>query len=166
MATAIQSNFRIRKNLGRIQRVIEVPNLIDIQRASFDQFLNEGLRETVDDISPIQDFTGGRMELRFGDYHFEEPKYTETECRDRERTYAAPLRVSVELLVKETGEVKEQTLFMGDTLRGLLMTTYAFWTFGQIAMYAAWACWIGAALFLLLALLGFRHAKNAAEANA
>ena len=63
------------------------------------------LRELLDEVSPIQDFTGGRMELRFGDYHFEEPKYTEAECRDRERTYAAPLRVSVELLVKETGEI-------------------------------------------------------------
>ncbi|MPZ98771.1 MAG: DNA-directed RNA polymerase subunit beta [Dehalococcoidia bacterium] len=83
-------------------------------RRSYEKFLRDGLRELFDEISPIEDFTGGRMELRFGDYRFEEPKYNEAECRDRERTYAAPMRVRVELLVKETGEVKEQELFMGD----------------------------------------------------
>ena len=104
----------MKKGFGTNRHVMEMPNLIDMPRRSYDRFLRESLRELLDEVSPIQDFTGGRMELRFGDYHFEEPKYTETECRDRERTYAAPLRVSVELLVKETGEVKEQTLFMGD----------------------------------------------------
>mgnify|MGYP003704923081 FL=1 len=104
----------MKKTFGTNRHVMEMPNLIDMPRRSYERFLREGLRELLDEVSPIQDFTGGRMELRFGDYHFEEPKYTEAECRDRERTYAAPLRVSVELLVKETGEVKEQTLFMGD----------------------------------------------------
>ena len=91
-----------------------MPNLIEMPRRSYERFLREGLRELFDEISPIDDFTGGRMELRFGEYRFEEPKYSETESRDREHTYAAPMRVRVELLVKETGEVKEQELFMGD----------------------------------------------------
>jgi len=91
-----------------------MPNLIEMPRRSYDRFLREGLRELFDEISPIDDFTGSRMELRFGDYRFEDPKYNEGESRDRERTYAAPMRVRVELLVKETGEVKEQELFMGD----------------------------------------------------
>ena len=76
--------------------------------------MREGLRELLDEISPIQDFTGSKMELRFGEYSFGEPKYNERECRERDVTYAAPLRVKVELVVKETGEIKEQELFMGD----------------------------------------------------
>ncbi|MDA0815163.1 MAG: DNA-directed RNA polymerase subunit beta [Chloroflexi bacterium] len=93
---------------------MEMPNLIDMPRRSYERLLHEGLRELFNEISPIEDFTGGRMELRFGEYRFEEPKYSETECRDRERTYASPLRVRVELLVKESGDVKEQEIFMGD----------------------------------------------------
>ncbi len=93
---------------------MEMPNLIEMPKRSYDRFLSESLRELFDEISPIEDFTGGRMELRLGEYTFDEPKYTETECRDRERTYSRPMRVSVELLVKETGEVKEQVLYMGD----------------------------------------------------
>ena len=104
----------LKKDFGRAIHVMEMPNLIDMPRRSYERFLREGLRELFDEISPIEDFTGGRMELRFGDYHFEDAKYTEAECRDRERTYATPMRVRVELLVKETGEVKEQELFMGD----------------------------------------------------
>ncbi len=104
----------LKKSFGSGRHLMEMPNLIDMPRRSYERFLTEGLRELFDEVSPIEDFTGGRMELSFKEYRFEEPKYTETECRDRERTYAAPLRVRVELLVKETGEVKEQTLFMGD----------------------------------------------------
>ena len=85
-----------------------------MQITSFDWFKDEGLRELFDEISPISDFTGTRMELRFGDYAFGEPKYTELECRERDMTFSAPLRVNVQLVVKETGEVKEQELFMGD----------------------------------------------------
>ncbi len=104
----------MKKGFGTNRHVMEMPNLIDMPRRSYDRFLRESLRELFDEVSPIEDFTGGRMELRFGDYRFEDPKYSEAECRDRERTFAAPLRVRVELLVKETGEVKEQELFMGD----------------------------------------------------
>ena len=104
----------LKKSFGSGRHLLEMPNLIDMPRRSYERFLTEGLRELFDEVSPIEDFTGGRMELSFKEYRFEEPKYTETECRDRERTYAAPLRVRVELLVKETGEVKEQELFMGE----------------------------------------------------
>jgi len=75
--------------------------------------LKEGLREMFDDVSPIQDFTGNLV-LEFNDYYFGEPKYAVEECKDRDVTYAAPLRVRVRLINKETGEVKEQEVFMGD----------------------------------------------------
>ncbi|HLF75876.1 MAG TPA: DNA-directed RNA polymerase subunit beta, partial [Dehalococcoidia bacterium] len=102
------------KSYAKIPQIMEMPNLIKVQLDSYDWFKREGLRELLDEISPIQDFTGSKMELRFGEYEFGEPKYDERECRDRDATFAAPLRVAVELLVKETGEVKEQQLFMGD----------------------------------------------------
>ncbi len=99
---------------SHIPQIMEMPNLIKVQLDSYEWFIREGLRELLDEISPIQDFTGSKMELRFGEYAFGEPKYSEAECRDRDATFAAPLRVKVELIVKETGEVKEQELFMGD----------------------------------------------------
>ncbi len=102
------------KSYAKIPQVLEMPNLIKVQLDSYEWFIKEGLRELLDEISPIQDFTGSKMELRFGEYSFGEPKYSERESRDRDATYAVPLRVRVELLVKETGEVKEQELFMGD----------------------------------------------------
>ncbi|HXF52354.1 MAG TPA: DNA-directed RNA polymerase subunit beta, partial [Dehalococcoidia bacterium] len=104
----------VKKSYGKLPEVLDIPNLIDIQLRSFEWFKNEGLRELFDEISPIQDFTGSRMELRFKEYSFGEPKYSQAECRERDMTYAAPLKVKVELLIKETGEVKEQELFMGD----------------------------------------------------
>ena len=105
---------QIKKWYSRIPEVIEVPNLIRIQLDSYDWFKREGLRELFDEISPILDFTGNRLELRFAQYEFKEPKYSEAECRERDMTYAAPLHVNVELLVKETGEIKETEIFMGD----------------------------------------------------
>ncbi len=84
-----------------------MPNLIEIQRKSYEWFLKEGLLETFGDISPIQDFTGNLV-LEFLDYTLGEPKYSVEECKDRDVTYAAPLRVKVRLINKETGEVKEQ----------------------------------------------------------
>ena len=105
---------RIEKSYARIAHVLDMPNLVQVQLDSFRWFQREGLRELFDEISPVQDFTGTRMELRFGDYEFGEPKYSELECRERDVTFAAPLRVWVSLTVKETGEVKEQLLFMGD----------------------------------------------------
>jgi len=102
------------KSYAKIPQIMEMPNLIKVQLDSYEWFKREGLRELFDEISPIQDFTGTKMELRFGGYEFGEPKYSEAECRDRDATYAAPLKVWVDLVVKETGEVKEQQLFMGD----------------------------------------------------
>jgi DNA-directed RNA polymerase beta subunit len=102
------------KSYAKIPQIMEMPNLIKVQLDSYEWFKREGLRELLDEISPIQDFTGSKMELRFGEYSFGEPKYSEDECRNRDATFAAPLRVKVELSVKETGEVKEQELFMGD----------------------------------------------------
>jgi DNA-directed RNA polymerase subunit beta len=99
---------------SKIPQIMEMPNLIKVQLDSYEWFKREGLRELLDEISPIQDFTGSKMELRFGEYSFGEPKYDERESRDRDATYSVPLRVKVELIVKETGEVKEQELFMGD----------------------------------------------------
>src|SRR5436190_2859603 len=103
-----------RINFGRIPAVMSMPNLIRIQTDSFDWFKNQGLQELFEEISPITDFTGKNMELRFLDYHFGEPRYTVYECRRRDMTYAAPLRVRVQLRIKETGEIKESEIFMGD----------------------------------------------------
>jgi DNA-directed RNA polymerase subunit beta len=103
-----------KKSYAKIAHVLDIPHLIRIQLDSFEWFKNEGLRELLDEISPIEDFTGTRMKLRFRDYSFGEPKHSELECRERDMTYSAPLKVWVELEVKETGEVKEQELFMGD----------------------------------------------------
>lgn len=104
---------RKRHNYGKITEVLEMPNLIDIQRTSYDWFLTEGLLEMFRDISPIQDFTGNLV-LEFIDFTFGEPKYDVEECKERDATYSAPLRVRVRLINKETGEVKEQEVFMGD----------------------------------------------------
>ncbi len=103
-----------KKSYAKIAHVLDIPHLIRIQLDSFNWFKDDGLREIHDEISPISDFTGTRMELRFGDYSFGEPKYSELECRERDMTFSAPLRVNVQLVVRETGEVKEQELFMGD----------------------------------------------------
>src|SRR5438876_1079799 len=103
-----------RRNFGRIPSVMPMPNLIQIQIDSFDWFKNTGLRELFEEISPITDFTGKNMELEFKDYTFGEPRYSVYECRQRDMTYAAPLRVRVQLKIKETGEIKESEIFMGD----------------------------------------------------
>jgi DNA-directed RNA polymerase subunit beta len=103
-----------RRNFGKIPSVMPMPNLIQIQVDSFEWFKTAGLQELFQEISPITDFTGKNMELRFLDYQFGEPRYSVFECRQRDMTYAAPLRVRVQLLIKETGEIKESEIFMGD----------------------------------------------------
>ena len=95
-----------RRNFGRIPAVMPMPNLIQIQIDSFNWFLNIGLRELFEEISPITDFTGKNMELEFKDYTFGEPRYSVYECRQRDMTYAAPLRVRVQLKIKETLTLK------------------------------------------------------------
>ena len=104
---------RQRRSFARISEVLDLPNLIEIQTASYEWFMEEGLREMFHDISPIEDFTGN-LSLEFVDYHLEEPKYHVDESKERDVTYAAPLRVKVRLHNKETEEVKEQDVFMGD----------------------------------------------------
>ncbi|MCU9615237.1 DNA-directed RNA polymerase subunit beta [Caldibacillus lycopersici] len=104
---------RQRRSFARISEVLELPNLIEIQTSSYQWFLDEGLREMFQDISPIEDFTGN-LSLEFIDYSLGEPKYSVDESKERDVTYAAPLRVKVRLVNKETGEVKDQDVFMGD----------------------------------------------------
>ncbi|HHV72903.1 MAG TPA: DNA-directed RNA polymerase subunit beta, partial [Clostridia bacterium] len=104
---------RKRWSFGKIKEVLEMPNLIEIQRNSYKWFLEEGLMEIFRDISPIQDFTGNLF-LEFTGCMLGEPKYSVEECKERDVTYAAPLRVKSRLINKETGEVKEQEVFMGD----------------------------------------------------
>src|SRR3954467_1932291 len=103
-----------RKPYARIPEVLPIPNLIELQLNSFNWFIENGLRELFDEISPIQDFTGRVMELRFKEYEFEAPKYSELECRTRDLTYSKPLYVWVELLIKETGEIQRHRVYMGD----------------------------------------------------
>ena len=86
---------RARKSFSRLKHVLELPNLIDIQKASFQWFLDEGLRETIDDISPIEDYTG-TLAVEFGDYKFGEPPISIKECREKDLTYQAPLSISVD----------------------------------------------------------------------
>lgn len=104
---------RQRRSYARISEVLELPNLIEIQTSSYEWFLEEGLKEMFKDISPIEDFTGN-LSLEFVDYSLGEPKYPVDESKERDVTYNAPLRVKVRLINNETGEVKEQEVFMGD----------------------------------------------------
>lgn len=114
MVQPIAIGNRTRWNYSKIEEVMGMPDLIEIQRDSYQWFLTEGIREVFNDISPIEDFTGNLV-LEFIDHKLEStPKYTEDECRERDVTYAVPLKVRVRLINKETGEVKEQEVFMGD----------------------------------------------------
>jgi DNA-directed RNA polymerase subunit beta len=92
----------------------EAPNLIELQLESFAWFIDKGLRDLFDEISPIKDFTGKVMELQFLDYEFGAPKYSVEECRTKDLTFNRPLYVQVELLIKETGEIQRQRVYMGD----------------------------------------------------
>ena len=104
---------RERWSFGRIHEVLEMPNLLEVQQHSYRWFLDEGLRETFRDISPIQDFTGN-LSLELVDHDLGEPKYDVEECKERDVTYQAPLRARVRLINRQTGEVKDQDVFMGD----------------------------------------------------
>ncbi len=104
---------RPRASFSRLKHVLDLPNLIDIQKASFKWFLEEGLRETIDDISPIEDYTGS-LAVEFGEYEFGSPQFSIKECREKDLTYQAPLSMMVRFVNKETGEIREQRVFMGD----------------------------------------------------
>ncbi len=131
MPSVVQSNFRVRKNLGRVRRIIDVPNLIDIQKSSYDKFLqmsvppNEreevGLQAVFRSVFPIKDFNG-TSELVFVSYNLEPPKYDVDECRQRGMTYSAPIKVTNQLMIYDTrdgGErivrdIKEQEVYFGE----------------------------------------------------
>lgn len=105
---------RNRMSFSKIKETAEMPNLIEIQVESYKWFLEQGLKEVFTDISPIEDYTGNLI-LEFVDYSLDEkPKYDIEECKERDTTYCAPLKVKVRLINKETGEIKEQEVFMGD----------------------------------------------------
>ena len=105
--------YRQRRSYARISEVLDLPNLIEIQTASYQWFLDEGLKEMFADISPIEDFSGN-LSLEFIDYSLGDYKYPVDESKERDVTYSAPLRVKVRLINNQTGEVKEQEVFMGD----------------------------------------------------
>jgi DNA-directed RNA polymerase subunit beta len=104
---------RKRHPYARMQTNFELPNLIEIQRTSFEKFRTEGIRQTLVEISPIEDYTGSYA-VEFGEPHFEEPAFSVEECVSKDKTYSAPLFVRVRFIVKETGELREQDVFMGD----------------------------------------------------
>ena len=104
----------LRKSFARTQEIMDMPNLLEIQKSSYKWFLETGLREVFKDVDSVTDYSGN-LELSFIDYSMnEKPKYSEEECKARDATYAAPMKVSVRLHNKETGEIKEQEIFMGD----------------------------------------------------
>ncbi|WP_092282815.1 DNA-directed RNA polymerase subunit beta [Caldicoprobacter faecalis] len=114
MVHPVQVGNRTRMSYSRIDEVLDIPNLIEVQKNSYQWFLKEGLKEVFEEISPITDYTGNLV-LEFVDYRLgNNPKYSVQECKDRDMNYAAPLKVRVRLINKETGEVKEQEVFMGD----------------------------------------------------
>ena len=114
MVHPVKYGKNTRMSYGKIREVIDMPNLIEIQKNSYEWFLKEGLKEVFHDVSPIADYSGNLI-LEFVDYRLDKnPKYDIEECKERDATYAAPLRVKVQLINSETGEVKEQEIFMGD----------------------------------------------------
>ena len=102
------------KAFNSISNNVDVPSLVQVQVNSFQWLKTDGLKDLLQEISPIEDFSGGRFDLKFLSHEIRKPKNTERECRTREITFSAPLYVTVQLVIKETGEVKEQTLFFGD----------------------------------------------------
>jgi DNA-directed RNA polymerase subunit beta len=113
MFNPVSVGKRTRYSYAKIKEVMDMPHLLDIQRNSYDWFMKEGLQEIFHDISPIQGFTGNLV-LSFEGFSLGKPKYDIDECKERDATYSAPLRVNVRLVNNDTGEVKEQEVFMGD----------------------------------------------------
>jgi DNA-directed RNA polymerase subunit beta len=108
--------LRTRRTFARLHKPLDVPNLIDIQRRSFEWLTDPqkgGLRETIDDISPIEDYTGN-LAVQFGEFVFDQPVASLAQCREKDLTYARPLTVTVAFINRETGEIREQSVFMGD----------------------------------------------------
>lgn len=115
----VKSNFSSQSSLAKRkffhkQPIVSLPNLIEAQENSFKWFLDEGLREILDEVSPIDDFTGKELSLTFGDYYLDDPKYDEITVREKNLSYEAPLRVNARLLIKKTGEIRDQEIFLAD----------------------------------------------------
>jgi len=106
-------NHRQRRSFSRIRNTYELTDLLEIQKKSYQWFIEKGIQEVFEDLFPVENFSG-TLSLEFGDYHFDEPRYSIRQSKDRETTYAAPLKVEVRLFNHETGEVKEQEIFLGD----------------------------------------------------
>ncbi|HEY6760616.1 MAG TPA: DNA-directed RNA polymerase subunit beta, partial [Baekduia sp.] len=113
---ALDAPLRTRRSFARLDKVLDLPNLIDIQRRSFEWLVDPetgGLRETIDDISPIEDYTG-HLAVNFGEFVFDDPPNSIAECREKDLTFSRPLTVTVAFINHETGEIREQSVFMGD----------------------------------------------------
>ncbi len=106
-------DFRERRNFSSIRNSYELKDLLEIQKKSYNWFITDGIKEVFEDLFPVENFSG-TLSLEFGNYHFDKPKYSIKESKDRESTFSAPLRVEVRLFNRESGEVKEQEIFMGD----------------------------------------------------
>ncbi len=106
-------DYRERRSYAKTKNAIELNNLLEIQKKSYDWFMTEGIKEVFDDIFPVESFTGN-LTLEFGEYSFEEPRYSIKGCKDRYATYAVPIKVQARLFNQETGEVKEQEIYLGD----------------------------------------------------
>ena len=106
-------DYRKRRNFSMIKNSLELNNLLQIQKDSYEKFRTEGIKEVLEEFSPIESFSGS-LSLEFGDYQFETPRYSIKECKNRQTTYASPLKVQTRLFNNETGEVKEQEIFLGD----------------------------------------------------
>ena len=106
-------DHRTRRSFSRIKNTYELTDLLEIQKKSYNWFVENGIKEVFEDLFPVENFAG-TLSLEFGDYHFDEPRYSIKECKEREATFAAPLKVEVRLFNNETGEVKEQEIFLGD----------------------------------------------------
>ena len=113
MFKPVHNGDRIRYSYARIKEVLKMPHLIDLQRKSYEWFIREGLHDVFKDVSPIKDFTDN-LELSFENFTIGDPKYDIETCKEKDATYAVPLNVDVRLLYKDTGEIKESTVFMGD----------------------------------------------------
>ncbi len=107
------SEHRERRSYAKAANAIELSNLLEIQKKSYNWFITEGIKEVFEDIFPVESFTGN-LSLEFGDYFFEEPRYSIKGCKERYATYAAPIKVAARLFNHETGEIKEQDIFLGD----------------------------------------------------
>ena len=106
-------DHRQRRSFSRIRNTYELKDLLEIQKKSYQWFIDTGIKEVFEDLFPVENFSG-TLSLEFGDYHFDEPRYSIKQSKDRETTFAAPLKVEVRLFNHETGEVKEQEIFLGD----------------------------------------------------